>query len=81
MRDSRYTRQRMLDVELPNRRKRRPQRKFMNVVKADMQRVGVTEMRAVFHLFSYRLCLTLTVITEESINFCNKCNTWNMFEC
>lgn len=34
----------MVNMELPDKRKRgRPQRKFMNVVKKDMEKVGVTE--------------------------------------
>uniref|UniRef100_A0A3Q0SSR8 NADH dehydrogenase [ubiquinone] 1 beta subcomplex subunit 6 n=1 Tax=Amphilophus citrinellus TaxID=61819 RepID=A0A3Q0SSR8_AMPCI len=43
-RDSGYTGERVLEMELPDRRKRgRPQRRFLDVVKEDMQRVGVTE--------------------------------------
>ncbi|PME06485.1 hypothetical protein A8A06_13560 [Escherichia coli] len=43
-RDSGYIGQRMLKMELPGRRRRgRPQRRFMDVVKEDMQRVGVRE--------------------------------------
>lgn len=38
-----YTGQRVLNMELPERRKRgRPQRSFMDVVKEDMQRFGGT---------------------------------------
>lgn len=38
------TGQRKLKIELPGRRKRgRPQRRFMGVMREDVQRVGVTE--------------------------------------
>lgn len=43
-RESEYSGQRMMRMEFSDRRKReRPQRRFMDVVKEDMQRVGVTE--------------------------------------
>lgn len=38
-RDSGYIGQRMLSMEVPGRRKRGPQRKFMPAVKEDVQRV------------------------------------------
>lgn len=42
--DSGYTGQRMLKMELPGRRKRgKPQRSFMDVVAEDAKMVGVTE--------------------------------------
>lgn len=42
--DGRYIGQRMLIMQLPGkRRKGRPQRRFMDVVTEDVQRVGVTE--------------------------------------
>lgn len=43
-RESGYIGQRMIKIELPRRRKKeRAQRRFMNVVKEDVQRVGVIE--------------------------------------
>lgn len=45
-RDSEYIGQRMLSMEVPGRRKRGPQRKFMPVVKEDVQRVVGTEVDA-----------------------------------
>lgn len=43
-RDSGYTGKRMLNVELPGRRKNeKPQRRFVDVVKGGMQGVGMTE--------------------------------------
>lgn len=47
-RDSGYIGQKMLNTELPGRRKRErgsPRRKFMDVVKEDIQRVCVTDAR------------------------------------
>ncbi|XP_063875044.1 uncharacterized protein LOC135108200 [Scylla paramamosain] len=42
--DEGYVGMRMLDMDLPGRRKRgRPKRRFMDAVKGDMQMVGVTE--------------------------------------
>ncbi|XP_063849720.1 uncharacterized protein LOC135094103 [Scylla paramamosain] len=42
--DEGYVGRRMLDMDLPGRRKRgRPKRRFMEAVKGDMQVVGVTE--------------------------------------
>lgn len=44
-RDSGYTGQRKVNMKLSARRKRgRPQRRFMDVAKEDMQRAGVTEV-------------------------------------
>lgn len=43
-RDSGHVGPRMMKMELPDRRKRgRPQRSSMVIVKEDMQRIGVTE--------------------------------------
>lgn len=44
-RDSEYTGQSMLIMELPGRRGR-PQRRFVDVLKESMQTVGVTEQYA-----------------------------------
>lgn len=42
--DKGYVGRRMLNMDLPGRRKRgRPKRRFMDAVKEDMQVVGVTE--------------------------------------
>ncbi|KAL7867553.1 hypothetical protein SRHO_G00089370 [Serrasalmus rhombeus] len=47
-RNSGYIGQRMLEMELPGRRRRgRPQRRFMDVVKVDMEMVGVNVEEAV----------------------------------
>ncbi|MCY0699101.1 hypothetical protein OVX40_29055, partial [Klebsiella pneumoniae] len=44
-RDMSYIGRRMLRMELPGRRKRgRPERRFMDVVKEDMQVVGLKEV-------------------------------------
>lgn len=45
-RDSGYIGQRMPSMEVPGQRKRGPQRKFMPVVKEDVQRVVGTEADA-----------------------------------
>ncbi|XP_063881686.1 uncharacterized protein LOC135111938 [Scylla paramamosain] len=45
--DEGYVGRRMLDMDLPGRRKKgRPKRRFMGAVKGDMQVVGVTEESA-----------------------------------
>lgn len=35
--------QRLMNIELPGGKKRRPQRRFIDVVKNDMKRVGLTD--------------------------------------
>lgn len=42
-RECEYIAQKMLNIELPSRRKtQRPEKRFMDVVKEDLQRLGVT---------------------------------------
>ena len=43
-RDQEYVRRKMVEIELPGKRKRgRPKRRFLNVVKKDMREVGARE--------------------------------------
>lgn len=42
-RECEYIAQKMLNIELPGKRKtQRPEKRFMDVVKEDLQRLGVT---------------------------------------
>ena len=43
-RDQEYVRRKMMEMELPGKRRRgRPKRRFLNVVKEDMEEVGAKE--------------------------------------
>ena len=45
MGDQEYVGRKMIEMELPGKRKRgRPKRRFLNLVKEDMREVGVKEM-------------------------------------
>ena len=43
-RDQEYVRRKMMEMELPGKRRGRPKRRFLDVVKEDMKEVGTKEM-------------------------------------
>ena len=43
-RDQEYVGRKMMEMELPEKRRGRPKRRFLDVVKEDMKEVGVKEM-------------------------------------